>query len=59
MRSSQNQIDAIAPALLISVSRSVSACLLKRLRACLPRPNAFSTRIPCTLSSTLVARSPA
>ena len=27
--------------------------------ACLPRPNALRTRMPCTLSSTEVARSPA
>ena len=59
MRSSQNQISAMARALLSSVWRSVSAWRLKRSRACLPRPNAFSTRMPCTLSSTLVARSPA
>ena len=49
----------IARALRSSVSRSVSACAVNFCSACLPRPNAFSTRMPCTLSSTEVARSPA
>ena len=58
-RMSQSQMPAIAFALSISVPRSFSAWLAKFSRACLPRPNAFSTRMPCTDSSTVVARSPA
>ena len=59
MNTSQNQIQPTAFALLSSVSRSDSAWRLNLTSACAPRPNAFSTRMPCTLSSTLVARSPA
>ena len=46
-------------ALSISVWRSSSACSSKASRASRPRPKAFSTRMPCTDSSTVVARSPA
>ncbi len=46
-------------ALKISVCRSSSACSLKASSASLLRPNALSTRMPCTDSSTVVARSPA
>ncbi len=56
--SSQSQMPAMAFAFLISVPRSSSACSANASCMCLPRPNAFSTRIPCTDCSTLVARSP-
>ncbi|MCY1240297.1 hypothetical protein D9M72_531380 [compost metagenome] len=46
-------------ALAISVCRSSSACSLKFSRASRLRPKALSTRMPCTDSSTVVARSPA
>ena len=46
-------------ALATSVSRSCSACATKSSSASSPRPNALSTRMPCTDSSTVVARSPA
>ena len=46
-------------ALRTSVPRSVSARPRKPSSACAPRPNAFRTRMPCTDSSTVVARSPA
>ena len=56
--SSQNQIPATARAFSSSVPRSSSACRVNFSSEYLPRPNAFSTRMPCTLSSTAVARSP-
>ena len=46
-------------ALAISVWRSSSACSLKFSSASRLRPKAFRTRMPCTDSSTVVARSPA
>ena len=46
-------------ALAISVWRSSSACPLKFSSASRLRPKAFSTRMPWTDSSTVVARSPA
>jgi hypothetical protein len=57
--SSHSHRPAIARAFSISVPRSSSAWLAKFASACLPRPNALSTRMPCTDSSTVVARSPA
>ncbi len=52
-------MPASSRAFSISVLRSDSACARKVDSACLPRPNALSTRMPCTDSSTAVARSPA
>jgi hypothetical protein len=57
--SSQSQMPATARAFSISVPRRSSAWLEKLRSMCLPRPNALSTRMPCTDSSTAVARSPA
>ena len=51
-------MPAIARAFSISVPRRSSAWFSKFLRANLPRPKALSTRMPCTDSSTAVARSP-
>ena len=42
-----------------SVLRSSSAWAEKLWYASRPRPNALSTRMPCTDSSTVLARSPA
>jgi ABC-type lipoprotein export system ATPase subunit len=59
MTSSQNHSRPTSRALRSSVPRSVSTWRWNFCRACLPRPKALSTRMPWTLSSTAVARSPA
>ena len=56
--SSHSQMPAIARAFSISVPRSSSAWRVNFSSECGPRPNALSTRMPCTDSSTAVARSP-